>query len=81
MTVSLCDCQVAHMSKSELEYWDSVYFGPALLFMNQYFDFFVPEYYVLWAAFVSIDMIQFTLKLVQFHLLMQNRIGNCNLQG
>ena len=41
------------MCKSELEYWDSVYFGPALLFMNQYFDFFVPEYYVLLAAFVS----------------------------
>lgn len=41
------------MCKSELEYWDSSYVGPALLFMNQYLDFLVPEYYVLWVAFVS----------------------------
>lgn len=41
------------MCKSELEYWDSIYVGPALLFMNQYFDFAFPEHYVLWAAFVS----------------------------
>ena len=42
------------MCKSELQYWDSVYFGPALLFMNQYFDFFFPEYYVLWVSLVSV---------------------------
>ncbi|KAF6029573.1 CEPT1 [Bugula neritina] len=47
-----CKLIVAHMCKSELPYWDSIYFGPALLFLNQYFDFFFPEKYVLFIATV-----------------------------
>lgn len=45
--------QVAHMTKNEMEYFDSSMFGPAMLFMNQYFNFFIPEYYVLWLCIVS----------------------------
>lgn len=53
--------QVAHMCKSEFEYWDSIYFGPGLMFMNQYFDYLVPEKYVLLLAFVSIIQCHFDL--------------------
>lgn len=42
---------VAHMSKSEMNLFDSGLIGPLLLFLNQYFNEFVPEYYVLWIAF------------------------------
>lgn len=44
---------VAHMSKSEITKMDTVFIGPALLFFNQYFNFYFDEYHVLWAAFVS----------------------------
>lgn len=45
--------QVAHMTKNELEYLDSALIGPAMLFLNQYFNFFLPEYIVLWLCLVS----------------------------
>lgn len=45
--------QVAHMTKNEMEYLDSSLIGPAMLFLNQYFNFFIKEYYVLWLCFVS----------------------------
>uniref|UniRef100_A0A6M2DVT2 diacylglycerol cholinephosphotransferase n=1 Tax=Xenopsylla cheopis TaxID=163159 RepID=A0A6M2DVT2_XENCH len=38
---------VAHMTKSEMEYLDWALLGPSLLFLNQYFNNFVNEYYVL----------------------------------
>lgn len=41
---------VSHMTKSELDYFDSVYFGFGMLLINQYFDIVIAEYYVLWAA-------------------------------
>ena len=41
---------IAHLSKSEMEMKDSGMFGPAILFLNQYFNEFIPEYYVLWVA-------------------------------
>ena len=40
------------MTKSEIEYLDSVLIGPAMLFLNQYFNTFLNEYYVLWLALV-----------------------------
>ncbi|XP_050362459.1 cholinephosphotransferase 1 isoform X1 [Nymphalis io] len=39
---------VAHMTKSEMEYYDWSLLGPAMLFLNQYFNNAIPEYYVLW---------------------------------
>jgi len=45
--------QVAHMTKNELEYLDTVLIGPAMLFLNQYFNFFIKEYIVLWLCLVS----------------------------
>lgn len=41
---------IAHLSKSEMDLKDSGMFGPAILFLNQYFNEFIPEYYVLWIA-------------------------------
>ncbi|KFM82415.1 Choline/ethanolaminephosphotransferase 1, partial [Stegodyphus mimosarum] len=43
---------VAHMTKSEVDYLDSVFLGPGMLFLNQYFDTFFNEYIVLWLCFV-----------------------------
>lgn len=45
--------QVAHMTKSEMDYTDSSLVGPLLLFLNQYFNTFFNEYYVLWVCMVS----------------------------
>ncbi|XP_039745872.1 choline/ethanolaminephosphotransferase 1 isoform X5 [Pararge aegeria] len=39
---------VAHMTKSEMELYDWSLLGPAMLFLNQYFNNAIPEYYVLW---------------------------------
>jgi len=41
------------MTKNEMQYLDSSLIGPAMLFLNQYFNFFIKEYYVLWLCFVS----------------------------
>lgn len=43
---------VAHMSKSEISKLDSVFIGPLLLFLNQYFNTFLNEYMLLWVALV-----------------------------
>nr|CAH7757638.1 unnamed protein product [Callosobruchus chinensis] len=43
---------VAHMTKSEMEYTDSSLLGPTMLFLNQYFNTFINEYYVLWLCLV-----------------------------
>ncbi|XP_037086484.1 cholinephosphotransferase 1-like isoform X2 [Pollicipes pollicipes] len=47
-----CKLVVAHMTKSELEYFDSCMIGPAMLFLNQYFNTFFREYYVLWVCLI-----------------------------
>ncbi|KAK4011968.1 hypothetical protein OUZ56_021071 [Daphnia magna] len=49
---------VAHMTRSEMDYLDSVLIGPALLFLNQYFNNFIQEYYVLWLCLMwaAIDL-------------------------
>ncbi|KAK0160077.1 hypothetical protein PV328_007522 [Microctonus aethiopoides] len=43
---------VAHMTKSEMEYLDTALIGPCMLFLNQYFNFFIKEYYILWLCFI-----------------------------
>ncbi|XP_022252701.1 cholinephosphotransferase 1-like isoform X2 [Limulus polyphemus] len=43
---------IAHMSKSEMDYFDSVLVGPGMLFLNQYFNTFFKEYIVLWLCLV-----------------------------
>ncbi|XP_013374170.1 PREDICTED: cholinephosphotransferase 1 [Chinchilla lanigera] len=50
---------IAHMTKSELYLQDTVFIGPGLLFLDQYFNNFVDEYVVLWIAMViaSLDML------------------------
>uniref|UniRef100_A0A8C8U7M4 diacylglycerol cholinephosphotransferase n=1 Tax=Peromyscus maniculatus bairdii TaxID=230844 RepID=A0A8C8U7M4_PERMB len=50
---------IAHMTKSELYLQDTVFVGPGLMFLDQYFNNFVDEYVVLWIAMVlfSFDMI------------------------
>jgi len=47
-----CKLVVAHMTKSELEYFDSSMIGPAMLFLNQYFSTYFREYYVLWVCLI-----------------------------
>ncbi len=42
------------MTKGELYLTDSCLIGPMMLLMNQYFNYLLPEYYVLWLCFVSI---------------------------
>lgn len=43
---------VAHMTKSEMHLHDSAFTGPALLFLDQYFNSFIDEYLVLWLALI-----------------------------
>ncbi|KAF8786613.1 Choline/ethanolaminephosphotransferase 1 like protein [Argiope bruennichi] len=43
---------VAHMTKSEVEYLDSIFVGPGMLFLNQYFNTFFNEYIVLWLCLI-----------------------------
>ncbi|CAH0721391.1 unnamed protein product, partial [Brenthis ino] len=52
---------VAHMTKSEMEYYDWSLLGPAMLFLNQYFNNAIPEYYVLWlcTVWVCADLIRY----------------------
>ncbi|KAL1116096.1 hypothetical protein AAG570_005591 [Ranatra chinensis] len=53
---------VAHMTKNEMEYLDSSLIGPAMLFLNQYFNFFIPEHIVLWfcLVWVCFDMTRYS---------------------
>ncbi|XP_053671489.1 cholinephosphotransferase 1 [Anopheles nili] len=52
---------VAHMTKSEMEYFDLGLIGPMCLFLNQYFNSFLPEYYVLWFCLLwcTFDLIRY----------------------
>lgn len=45
--------QVAHMTRSELQLLDTSLLGPLLLFLNQYFNSFINEYFLLWVCMVS----------------------------
>lgn len=44
------------MTKSEMHLHDTAFIGPALLFLDQYFNSFIDEYIVLWIALVSITL-------------------------
>ncbi|CAG5005908.1 unnamed protein product [Parnassius apollo] len=52
---------VAHMTKSEMEYYDWSMLGPSMLFLNQYFNNALPEYYVLWMCtiWVVVDFMRY----------------------
>ena len=41
------------MTKSELAFFDTIYLGPILLLVNQYFGYLITEYYLLWFGLVS----------------------------
>lgn len=43
---------VAHMTKSEMNFPDSVLIGPLMLVVNQYFNILVSEYIVLWLCLI-----------------------------
>lgn len=45
------------MSRTEVDMLDSSLFGPGLLFINQYFNTFFNELFVLWIFFVSINFV------------------------
>ncbi|XP_064600331.1 choline/ethanolaminephosphotransferase 1-like [Liolophura sinensis] len=55
---------VAHMTKSEMDLWDSVFIGPAMLFLNQYFNSFVNEHIVLWLCciYCTYDLIHYSAR-------------------
>ncbi|XP_018432296.1 PREDICTED: choline/ethanolaminephosphotransferase 1 [Nanorana parkeri] len=55
---------VAHMTKSEMHLHDTAFIGPALLFLDQYFNSFIDEYIVLWIALVLslIDLIRYSVS-------------------
>jgi hypothetical protein len=38
---------IAHMSRSELQFWDWIYVSPLMLILNQYYDFHFNEHRVL----------------------------------
>lgn len=40
------------MTKSEMDYMDWSLLGPTMLFLNQYFNNFVKEHYILWICMV-----------------------------
>ncbi|KAK6487952.1 cholinephosphotransferase 1-like [Huso huso] len=52
---------VAHMAKSELHLQDTAFIGPGLLFLNQYFNSFIDEYFVLWIAMLIslVDLVRY----------------------
>ncbi|XP_063811018.1 choline/ethanolaminephosphotransferase 1 [Pseudophryne corroboree] len=56
---------VAHMTKSEMHLHDTAFIGPALLFLNQYFNSFIDEYIVLWLALVLslFDLIRYSVSI------------------
>ncbi|XP_068125547.1 choline/ethanolaminephosphotransferase 1 [Hyperolius riggenbachi] len=55
---------VAHMTKSEMHLHDTAFIGPALLFLDQYFNSFIDEYIVLWIALVLslLDLIRYSVS-------------------
>lgn len=55
---------VAHMTKSEMHYLDWGLLGPLLLFLNQYFNNFLPERIVLWFALAwgAFDMVRYCIQ-------------------
>lgn len=44
---------IAHMSRSELQFWDWIYLCPLAMILNQYYDYYVDEYKLLVISTVS----------------------------
>lgn len=59
------------MTKSEMLYSDWGLLGPIILFLNQYFNNFLPEYLVLWLAMLwcTIDMLRYCTQVSYRHIL------------
>ncbi|KYB28078.1 Choline/ethanolaminephosphotransferase 1-like Protein [Tribolium castaneum] len=58
---------VAHMTKSEMDYMDWSLLGPTMLFLNQYFNTFIKEYYILWLCmiWVIVDLLRYCYQICQ----------------
>ena len=64
---------VAHMTRSELHFFDTSLLGMLILFLNQYFGFYLNEYFLLYVCLIycSVDLLQylsFTYKQIAQHL-------------
>lgn len=64
---------VAHMTRSELQILDTSLLGPTLLFLNQYFNSIVNEYFLLWICTIhaTVDLLQYltyTYRQIASHL-------------
>ena len=64
---------VASMTRSELHFFDTSLFGMLILFLNQYFGFYLNEYFLLYVCFIysTADLLQylsFTYKQIAQHL-------------
>lgn len=68
------------MTKSEMEYFDWSLVGPLMLFLNQYFNNAIPEYYVLWMCLVS-KTFNIELLLVKHHSTGLKESTNPNKEG
>jgi len=55
---------VAHMTKGEIYLLDTCLIGPTLLFLNQYFNYLIPEIYLLWFSLIiaTYDLVRYCSK-------------------
>lgn len=55
---------VAHMTKGEIFLLDTCLIGPTALFLNQYFNYLIPEIYLLWFSMIiaTYDLIKYCSK-------------------
>lgn len=55
---------VAHMTKGEIFLLDTCLIGPTLLFLNQYFNYLIPEIYLLWLTLIiaTYDLVRYCSK-------------------
>ncbi|GFO43759.1 choline/ethanolaminephosphotransferase 1, partial [Plakobranchus ocellatus] len=58
---------VAHMTKSEMDFWDTGLLGPGALFLNQYFNCWFDEHLVLWFCmlWVLFDLLRYSVVICQ----------------
>lgn len=55
---------IAHMTKGEIFLLDTCLIGPTLLFLNQYFNYLIPEIYLLWISLIIVtyDLLKYCSK-------------------
>ncbi|CAF2896571.1 unnamed protein product [Rotaria sp. Silwood2] len=58
---------IAHMSKSPLDTWDTAYYGPVVVCVNQYFNCFIKEEIFLWIFLIYnlYDLLRYNIKVCQ----------------